>query len=53
VCEDCSDLVAVRQREDVGEVDQKSVDEDKVQSFLCKHCRWENSQRDILEISCS
>jgi len=36
VCEDCSDLVAVRQRDDVGEVDQTSVDEDKVQRALTK-----------------
>jgi len=32
VCEDCSDLVAVRRSEDVGEVDQMNVDED--QSFF-------------------
>jgi len=43
VCEDCKDLVPVRQREEVVEEDQTtetSVDDDRVQSFFtCRHCR--------------
>jgi len=53
VCEDCKDLVPVRQREEVVEEDQTtemSVNDDRVQSFFtCRHCRWEDSQMDILE----
>jgi len=42
--------VIFRQREEVVEEDQTSVDDDGVQSFFtCRHCRWEDSQMDILE----
>jgi len=48
VCDDCQGLVAVKKGGSEAEIDMRGLD-DEIFCFICRHCRWEEAQKDILE----